>query len=206
MASSCLLIVDDQKAFSHPTHWGSARSNPSYETNLTRLLAASRKAGLYIVHVKHISVEPGSALGPSAPAPSNHRAGSLGTDFNDTSTPVEGEPTIEKDVNSAFIGTDLEAMLRERGISTLYITGVTTDHCVSTTTRMAANLHVCDITSSDGTVVPGRIVLVEDATACFMKPHGKYDAETVHAVTVESLDKEFADAVSTDDAIKAILR
>lgn len=201
---SCLLIVDDQRAFLHPSYWGPARSNPGYESNLARLLAASRDAGLFIIHVKHLSTTPGSALHPSAPAPSNHPLGGLGVDFNKESTPIDGEPIVEKNVNSAFIGTNLENMLRERRIRTLYITGITTDHCVSTTTRMAANLHVCDVTE-DGNVTPGKVVLVEDATACFQKPDGKWDAETVHAVNVESL-QEFAEIESTDTVVSRLTR
>lgn len=200
--NSCLLIVDDQRAFSHPSYWGPDRSNPKYEPNLARLLAASRGAGLYIIHVKHMSTTPGSALHPSAPAPSNHPLGGFGIDFNQESTPVEGEPTIEKTVNSCFIGTNLENMLRERSIRTLYICGITTDHCVSTTIRMAGNLHVCDVLE-DGRTVPGKIVLVEDAAACFQKPDGKFDAETVHAVNVESL-REFADVESTDTVVQRL--
>lgn len=202
-ANSCLLIVDDQRAFSHPSYWGPSRSNSNYESNLARLLAASRDAGLYIIHVKHMSTTTRSALHPSAPAPANHPLGGLGVDLNDTSAPINGEPIIEKKVNSCFIGTNLESMLRERQIKTLYITGITTDHCVSTTTRMAGNLHVCDAVSDDGTVISGQVVLVEDATACFQKPGGKWDAETVHSVNVESL-REFAEIESTDSVIQRL--
>lgn len=201
--NACLLIVDDQRAFSHPSYWGPSRSNPNYESNLARLLAASRRAGLYIIHVKHMSTTRGSALHPEAPAPKHHPLGGLGVDFNETSTPIEGEPVVEKNVNSCFIGTDLESMLRNNRIQTLYITGITTDHCCSTTARMAGNLHVCDTVSENGTTIPGRIVFIGDATYCFEKPGGKWDAETVHAVNVESL-REFADIESTDNVVQAL--
>lgn len=201
--NACLLIVDDQRAFSDPSYWGPSRSNPKYETNLARLLAASRDSGLFIIHVKHVSTTPGSALHPGAPAPDNHPLGGLGVDFNATSIPIEGEPVIEKSVNSCFIGTNLETMLRERHIQTLYIAGITTDHCCSTTARMAGNLHVCDIVSEKGDTIPGRIVFIGDATYCFEKHNGKWDAETVHAVNVESL-REFADIGSTDDVVKQL--
>ena len=51
---------------------------------------------------------------------------------------------MTKGVNSAFIGTQLEEILKESEVRTLVIAGLTTDHCVSTTTRMAANLGVCE--------------------------------------------------------------
>lgn len=96
-------------------------------------------------------------------------------------------------MNSAFIGTDLEEILREHfGASggKLYVVGMTTDHCVSTTVRMAGNLGVCG---------EGDVVLVEDGTAAHGK--GGWDAETVHAVHVESL-KEFASVRRTDEVLE----
>ena len=65
-------------------------------------------------------------------------------DFLPYARPLEGEAVVTKAGNSGFIGTELEAMIRQRGIRTLVIGGITTDQCVSTTTRMAENLGVCD--------------------------------------------------------------
>ncbi len=205
--SSALLIIDNQRGFANRTHWGPARSNPQYERNVSRLLAASRKAGLTIIHVRHLSLQPDSALHPSAPAPPGHPLGGKGVDFENNTTPLSGELIVEKHVNSSFIGTNLEAILRERRVKTLYICGLTTDHCVSTTARMAGNLHVCDVLEVDGHTRNGQIVLVDDATACWQKPNsigsGRWNAETVHAVHVESL-QEFATIASTDAVIQTL--
>jgi nicotinamidase-related amidase len=120
-----------------------------------------------------------------------------------------------KHVNSAFIGTGLECYLKEHGIRQLIVAGITTDHCVSTSVRMAANLGVVDLypegkpvlngDGSQGKAVPvdeGRIVLVGDATATWAK--GGFDAETVHAVTLASLDGEFADVMATEQVIASL--
>ncbi|KAF9239922.1 hypothetical protein DTO013E5_9238 [Penicillium roqueforti] len=136
----------------------------------------------------------------------------------DFATPASdgSEPVFWKSVNSSFIGTGLEAHLREKGFRQLIIAGLTTDHCVSTTVRMAANLGVVDRylgdgpvrLRSDGThendlkVDKGRIVLVEDATATFGK--AGIDSETIQKVSVASLDGEFADVFSTEEVIKAL--
>jgi nicotinamidase-related amidase len=196
---SALLVIDNQRGFAHPTFWGPARSNPSYEANIAALLAAARAANLFVVHVRHLSQEPDSALHPSAPAPPNHPAGGLGVDFEPSTEPVPGEPVVDKHVNSAFIGTNLEELLRGEGVRTLYLAGLTTDHCVSTTTRMAGNLRVCG--------KGGRVVFVEDATACWQKtlPGGGagWAAETVHAVHAESL-REFAEIAKTAEVVRSL--
>ena len=100
----------------------------------------------------HSSTEPTSSFAPSSP----------GIEFMAIATPRDGEPVLKKHVNSSFIGTNLQALLRERGIRNLYIAGLSTDHCVSTTVRMAGNLGVTDWVDGEGVLSKGRIVLVED--------------------------------------------
>jgi nicotinamidase-related amidase len=189
---TAFLLIDNQLGFDHKTHWGPSRSNPSYEANIQTLLQAfrTRVPPVLIIHVQHLSTSPSSPLHPSSP----------GSAFSATSTPLPGEFVITKNVNSAFIGTDLEAVLREHEIWTLYIAGLTTDHCVSTTTRMAGNLHITHHVGEDGGIVEGEVVLVGDATAAWEKPGGEWDAETVQAVHLESL-AEFARIVTTKDVV-----
>ena len=86
--------------------------------------------GAPIFHIRHQGTRPNSSFLPEGPAiPSRTRRAN-----------GQGEPVIVKRVNSAFIGTDLEARLRAADIKTLVICGATTNHCVETTTRMAGNL------------------------------------------------------------------
>ncbi len=105
-------------------------------------------------------------------------------------------------VNSCFIDTPLEETLREHKIQRLYVAGITTDHCVSTTIRMAGNLKVTDWVDHAGLRNNGDgPFLVEDATSTFAR--GDFDAKTVHAVHAESL-KEFATVVKTMDVLHSL--
>jgi nicotinamidase-related amidase len=176
---AALLIIDVQKGFDSPL-WGK-RNNPQAEINVAALLAAWRDHDAPIIHVKHCSTSPQSPLHPDAP----------GNDFKDEASPRSGEPVFTKTVNSAFIGTGLEDYLHEQGLSELVIVGLTTDHCVSTSTRMAGNLGF-DVT------------LVSDATATFERvgPGGKrYSAESMHSINLASLHDEFCRVQTTNQIL-----
>jgi len=142
MSNKALLIIDVQKGFDDPT-WGN-RNNLHAESNIALLLLAWRNKHLPIIHIQHCSVEPDSPLRPNQ----------TGNEFKDEALPMAGEKQFTKTVNSAFIGTKLEQYLRDKIIIDLVIVGLTTDHCVSTSTRMAGNLGF-------------NVTLVSDATATF---------------------------------------
>lgn len=189
MSTIALLLVDVQQGFDHPTHWGVSRSNPSSEDNIKRLLNHFRNVDPtpLIIHVQHNSFEESSPLYHS----------SAGVAFQPWSTPLSSELVIKKNVNSAFIGTNLESVLREHGIRKLFICGWTTDQCVSTTVRMAANMHVCD--SGDE---KGEVILVGDATAAW--GYAGIPAETIHQVHEATLGHEFCRVMNTQGALKDI--
>ena len=66
--------------------------------------------------------------------------------FKHEAKPLPGETECSKTVNSAFIGTGLEAYRHERAIDSLVVVGLTTDHCVSTSVRTAGNLGFVPVT------------------------------------------------------------
>ncbi len=177
--NTSLVIIDVQKGFDEHK-WGT-RNNFFAEENIAKLLKAWRKAKRPIFHIKHDSTELDSPLNPNLP----------GNEIKDIVKPKANETLIIKNVNSAFIGTDLEKILREKGIKTLVIVGLTTDHCVSTTVRMAGNLGFT-------------VYVVSDATATFDRKgfNGKhYSAEEMHESALVSLQKEFATIVDTESLI-----
>ncbi|KAL4907636.1 hypothetical protein BDW74DRAFT_147907 [Aspergillus multicolor] len=217
---TALLLIDNQKGFDFdpntPCHWGTQRSNPLLKQNLSSLITAFRAAKtrsgvkLEIIHVFHSSTSVSSPLHPSA-------ANGTGIQPLDFAQPASdgSELVMWKHVNSAFVGTQLESYLREHGIRQLVVAGITTDHCVSTSVRMAANLGVVDRYRqgepvfngekgqwSTELVDIGRIVLVGDATATWAK--GGFDAETVHAVSLASLEGEFADVMETEQVVASL--
>jgi nicotinamidase-related amidase len=182
MENTALLVVDVQKAFDDP-FWGE-RNNPDAESNISLLISEWRKHAQPVIHIQHCSVEPNSTLRP----------GHAGNEFKTEALPLPGEKLFRKSVNSAFIGTGLEKYLHEHHISSLVIVGLTTDHCVSTTTRMAANLGF-------------KVTLVSDATATFDR-HGHdgthYSAEQMHEINLVSLNDEFCVVRATGDVVKEI--
>jgi nicotinamidase-related amidase len=170
-----LLPIDMQRAFDLPS-WP-RRWNAALDRNGQALLALWRKAGWPIIHVRHDSVEPNSTLRPGEP----------GHDFREGFAPQGEEPLVTKSVNAAFIGTDLDLRLRRLGIDTVVAFGVSTDMCVSTTTRVGANLGF-------------RMVVVGDACDCFDLPDGHggtIPAETIHAAHLATLNFEFAKVMTT---------
>ena len=181
---SALVLIDVQQAFVEREQAGERRNNRQALANIGRLLAAFREQRMAIFHIRHASTEPGSRLRPDR---SGYRP-------NAEVHEAEGEPVLIKHVNSAFIGTDLEERLREAGHETLVIAGITTNHCVETTTRMAGNL------GFDASLV---------ADACYTFDRIGFDgtaesAEAIHRMTLSNLAGEFA-TIETIDTVLARL-
>jgi len=111
-ANTALLIIDVQQAIDDPV-WSKEgpRNNPDAECNISRLLECWRMSARPIFHIRHNSVKPVSPYRPDQP----------GNAFKDEARPVDGETVISKTTNNAFIGTDLETLLRTAGIDTLVI-------------------------------------------------------------------------------------
>lgn len=179
-----LILIDIQKAFDNIEYWGGHRNNLNAEDNSGKLLTLWREHKLPIFHIKHCSAIPTSLLAE----------GNIGNDFKDIVKPIDGEPVIKKRVNSAFIGTDLKTQLDNDNIKKVVIIGLTTDHCISTTTRMAGNYGY-------------ETYIVSDATATFNKigADGQpYSAEILHATALASLHEEFATVITTEALINML--
>ena len=179
-----LVLIDIQKGFEDIEYWGGNRNNPEAEQRAQELLEYFRAKSWPVYHVQHCSTNPNSPLRPEA----------AGNALNELVKPLETEPVYTKTVNSAFIGTPLEEVLKSTQQQDLVMAGLTTDHCVSTSVRMAANLGF-------------EVTLIEDATATFDKVdrNGKrYDAQLIHETAIASLDGEFALIQTLEDFLDSI--
>jgi nicotinamidase-related amidase len=170
---TALLLIDVQEGFKDPK-WG-RRNNPCAEANIAQLLDTWRVSGRPIIHVQHVSQEHASVFAPDSP----------GIALQEFARPANGELLIQKCVNSAFMGTELDSSLKERGATTLVIVGFTTDHCVSSTARMAGNLGYHTIVVSDGTATFER-------RSVDSRP---VSPEIIHQIHLLSLEGEFAEVL-----------
>jgi nicotinamidase-related amidase len=179
---TALIVIDVQKGLDEP-YWGE-RNNPEAEQNIARLLDAWRRRGMPIYYIHHQSKNPKSPLRPNY----------MGNEIKDIVRPRPGEPVLQKTENSAFIGTDLEERLRAGNHGTVVLTGLTTDHCVSTTARMAANLGFDTIVVSDATATFDRYSPITSR---------HYTGEEIHEAELTSLNGEFARIAETDALLGA---
>jgi len=179
-----LICINLQQAFQDEAYWGGNRNNQNAEEISSQIIAKWREINEQIIHVRHSSTNANSKL---------HKD-SKGFQFHPSCLPIEGEIVLTKSVNSCFIGTPLKQLLDERNCSTVVIIGLTTDHCVSTTVRMAANNGY-------------NVLLISDATATFDKVgvmDSLYDSELIHQISLASLKDEFATILSSDQLFEML--
>jgi len=179
-----------QIGFDDYEYWGGNRNNENAEQQIECLLNEWRKRDMPVIHVKHNATELDSPLRPE------EKGNQLKEPFRPLNDHSKGrtEFVFEKTVNSAFIGTQLELHLRSNKIKSLVLTGLTSNHCVNTTARMAGNLGF-------------ETYLVSDATATFDRigVDGEvYSSSLVHRVCLASLHREFCTVLKTKQVLQML--
>lgn len=151
-----LVVIDMQRDFVDPGGFGEALGNDvsllrKAVPPTARVLDAARKAGILVIHTREGHRRDLSDLAPAKkargrlatgigdPGPMGRILvqGEYGHDIIDDLKPAAGEPVVDKPGKGAFYATDLDTILRSRGIRQLIVCGVTTEVCVNTTVREA---------------------------------------------------------------------
>lgn len=155
-ARAALVIIDMQRDFLEPGGFGAALGNEvallgAAVAPCRAVLDAARAAGMLVVHTreghrpdladcpaaKQARMPPAARIGDPGPMGRILIRGEPGHDIIPALYPAANEPVVDKPGKGAFFATDLEAILRARGIEALLVCGVTTEVCVNTTVREA---------------------------------------------------------------------
>lgn len=170
-----LVILDVQDAIDQPVWNG--KSNPDYLTVIQRLLAHWRGKDWPVVHVKHDEATPTSTYHTHGPWNAIKRE----------VAPLSGESVVAKTQNCAFIGTDLDGVLKGLGADGFVLTGVVIHNSMDATVRVGKALGYRILLPSDATTaVP---VKGADGTV--------WDAQTVSDLTLAILDGEYAEVLTS---------
>jgi len=184
-ASTALLVMDYQAGIVE--NYASDQQN--LLTRTASLLAAARKAKLTIIHIVvgfragYAEVSPRNLSFSAISQSGRFLPGDPGAAIHATVAPAEGDIVVTKHRVSAFAGTDLEMILRARGIDSLILAGIATSGVVLSTTRHAADADY-------------RIVIVADCCA-------DRDPD-VHRLLTEKVFPRQAAVVTAADVLAAL--
>ena len=200
-SKTAMIVVDMENDFVAPgapmeveTHAGRAML-----PHLQRALACCREHGIPVIYTTHAHRAGGCDLGLLAHVPPIARGDALvdgtpGVAIFPEVAPRDDEIVITKHRFSAFYGTDLEIILRGLGVTTVVITGVTTENC-------------CHATARDAYFRDFQVVFLADATANNDYPdlgYGSMSAEEIHRATLVILARDTADVITTETFIARV--
>lgn len=188
-----LLTIDLQNCFVERSVHAPAEGLQVVD-RLNHLAAVCRAAGIMVIHTRHVLRPDGSNHGLLRETAFPVRFGLL----NRGATPAEFHPRLVVDPSDlivdkprfgAFYGTDLEVILRSRGIDSLIIGGIATNGC-------------CDSTAREAATRDFRVFFLSDGTAT--TPMGTATAAELQQATLATMACLFADVLTINDMIARI--
>ncbi len=197
--TTALIVVDMQNDFVAPGAPLESSAGRAMVPHLKQALACCREHGIPVIYTAHVHRPGGFDQGLLAHAPAIGRGealvvGSPGVAIFPEIAPYDDEIVITKHRFSAFYGTDLEIILRGLGVTTVVITGVTTENC-------------CHATARDAFFRDFQVVFLADATATVDYPdlgYGSLSADEVHRATLVILARDTADVMTTESFIARV--
>jgi ureidoacrylate peracid hydrolase len=190
-AQTALLLVDVQNDYCHPEgslgrHGIDMTPVAPAIANIQKLIAVARETGVAVVFIRnwHETWTDSAAWAARSPHSGRAaRAGSWGAEFF-AIAPEPGDPVINKQRYSAFIGTSLDATLHALKRNTLVMTGIATNVCVESTARHAVFLDY-------------RIVFAADAT-------GTSDGAFAQEATLDTIAQHFGPVATTERIVETL--
>jgi ureidoacrylate peracid hydrolase len=188
---AALIVVDVQNDFVSPEGSAGKRGEDvgaamAMIPNLTGLIDQARRVGLTIIYIRTTHSEWTDTASwiyrtSQKSGLSTCREGSWGAEFYDGIAPLPSERVVIKHRYSAFINTDLNTVLKARGIQSVLVCGVATNVCVETTAR-------------DGYMYDYYVTMIDDCSAA-------YDAK-LHMSTLENIRRHFGLVASSNQIIE----
>jgi nicotinamidase-related amidase len=191
---TAVVDVDMQRCFVEDTPLAAPGGRAVLE-RVNTLVRACRDAGALVVHTRGWMRPDGANVGPvmTELVPpfivELYTAGTASAELHPALDVDTRDLVLDKPRYGAFHATELELVLRGRGIDTVIITGIATNVCCETTAREAA-------------VRDFHVLFAADATAT--RDMAGVDAATLHAATCATLSMVFARIVSTEDVVRAV--
>jgi len=178
MPDPALLIIDIQNDY-FPGGAMELEGADAAGEKASAILRRFRERGDAIIHVRHISVRPGSTF---------FLPGTRGAEIHESVRPQGGETVIEKNFPNSFRNTPLREKLDGLGVKNLVVAGMMTHMCVDASVRHAADLGY-------------KITLLGDACATRTQSYGgeKVPARQVHAAFLAALNGFYAKVVNTHE-------
>ena len=178
MPDTALLVIDIQNDY-FPGGAMELEGADAAGAKAGAAIAKFRKEGNPVIHVRHLSVRPGSTF---------FLPGTKGAEIHSSVTPLGDERVIEKNFPNSFRGTGLEQTLKDSGVKNLVVAGMMTHMCVDASVRHAADLGY-------------KITLLGDACATRAQSYGgeKVPARQVHAAFLAALNGFYAKVVNTHE-------